>query len=107
MKYLVGTGEKIFTVYIPDTSENLFCTVQFISFSVSGTGDTSLVVYNLVTLDKLYCDFYFMIIYCFTFYNPDLSGKFYGTVDFSPFYAYYSLFYASRKKNLKYLVETG
>ena len=67
---------------------------------IVGTGDTSLIVYNLDTFDKLYCASYFMIIYCFTVYNPDMSGKFYCTVDFSPFYG-------SGTKNLKYLVETG
>ena len=48
-----------------------------------------------------------MIIYCFSAYSPDLSGKFYGTVYFSTIYAYYILSYASGKKSLKYSVWTG
>ena len=44
---------------------------------------------------------------CISFYSPDLSGNFYGTVYFSTIYAYYILSYASGKKSLKYSIWTG
>ena len=74
---------------------------------IVGTGDSSLTVYNPDTFVhipdtfyKSYRAFYFMITYCFTVYNPDMSGKFYCT-------AYFSLLYVSGAKNLENSVGTS